>query len=145
MIDALAILIDQARIDPTKYIEMECGIQHRCKDELFSSLMRSLNASQTSARCNFAMVCYLHSGTVEVSEERSGCRGWSHAWEPPVGLCTGCVMEDVKREGHAFTPPPPHPSHSLPLPSKRAQSLLCFSFQGCIVMCVCRHWHFHIS
>lgn len=48
MIDALAILIDQGCIDPTKYIEMECGIQHRCKDELFSSLIRSLNASQTS-------------------------------------------------------------------------------------------------
>lgn len=45
MIDALAILIDQGGIDPTKYIEMECGIQHRCKDELFSSLTRSLNAS----------------------------------------------------------------------------------------------------
>lgn len=57
MIDALAILIDQCCIDPTKYIEMECGIQHRCKDELFSSLMRSLNASQTSLCPRLSYLC----------------------------------------------------------------------------------------
>lgn len=89
MIDALAILIDPGRIDPTKYIEMECGIQHRCKDELFSSLMRSLNASQSSLcaplshSCSFTMKLpvYLYSSVcvraLRCSERHSKVKAFS--------------------------------------------------------------------
>lgn len=122
MIDALAILIDQGCIDPTKYIEMECGIQHRCKDELFSSLMRSLNASQTSLCPSLSNLCsftsftaYLFIPTVTQSAPETmyirlvqgfDVTGLHKNNTKPVGLFALVAWGYVKREGHPHTHPP---------------------------------------
>lgn len=152
MIDALAILIDQGCIDPTKYIEMECGIQHRCKDELFSSLMRSLNASQTSLYgclsylCSFTikMHSYLYSSALRCSEIYKKCKKYKkkakgtrlftgpgcygsayrehNRWES-LWVIALVALGNAKREGHRAGP-------------KHAHLCSVFRFRGRL-SCVC--------